>query len=282
MPLGPALVSDGGVQAVIAMTEQVGLETAQQFASQFYARLFAHGLVDLATNEARESVRGQWDWGAPVLVSGLENNQLLDFPIGGIYSGYLSHSERAVGAIKTALNASFGQDDAQQVVSELDALIAELSNSHKLLAALGDPFRRSGRDPQTFAKLFEDFYYPFKSQYDSQDWVQETTSCRRINDLRMAVMPRLSRLLDKTAYAQLDAELCLLGSADNDTLQGFRTYLGEMNTVVEQIWALLNAGKVDDAIKVKLDFEAQMSHSLDANKEALAQMSKRIGAVSAA
>ncbi len=83
VPLGPALVGPGGVAAVVAMTEQVGIETARLFTEQFYARLFSHGVVDLAVNEARALVQDDnWDWSAPVLFSRLDDNQLLDFPQG--------------------------------------------------------------------------------------------------------------------------------------------------------------------------------------------------------
>jgi formylglycine-generating enzyme required for sulfatase activity len=76
-PLGPALVKVGGVPAVVAMSDRVGVRTAQLFAGQFYARLLAHGMVDLAVNQARTLVRDEWDWGVPVLFSRLRDNKLL-------------------------------------------------------------------------------------------------------------------------------------------------------------------------------------------------------------
>jgi len=80
VPLGPALVAGGGVPAVVAMADRVGIVTARQFSSGFYARLLAHGAVDLAVNEARAMVRERWDWSVPVLFSRLPDNQLLDVP----------------------------------------------------------------------------------------------------------------------------------------------------------------------------------------------------------
>jgi len=80
VPLGPALVAEGGVPAVVAMADRVGIATARQFASHFYARLLVYGAVDLAVNEARAMVRESWDWSVPVLFSRLPDNQLLGAP----------------------------------------------------------------------------------------------------------------------------------------------------------------------------------------------------------
>jgi energy-coupling factor transporter ATP-binding protein EcfA2 len=80
LPLGPSLVALGGVPAVVAMTERVGMATARLFASQFYRRLLAHGVIDLALNEARASIQDSWDWSVPVLFSGLPDNQIFSFP----------------------------------------------------------------------------------------------------------------------------------------------------------------------------------------------------------
>jgi photosystem II stability/assembly factor-like uncharacterized protein len=80
LPLGPLLVEAGRIEAVIAMTDQVGMRTAQFFADQFYTHLVRHGAVDLAMNEARAQVQDQWDWGVPVLFSRLPDNQLLAAP----------------------------------------------------------------------------------------------------------------------------------------------------------------------------------------------------------
>lgn len=76
-PLGPALVDAGGVHATVAMTDRVGLYTAQAFAGHFYARLLAHGLVDRAVNEARALVQDQWDWAVPVLFMRVPDGRLL-------------------------------------------------------------------------------------------------------------------------------------------------------------------------------------------------------------
>jgi hypothetical protein len=80
VPLGPQLIADGGVTAVVAMSEQVTVATAMTFTEQFYSRLLQHGQVDLAVNEARALVQDRWDWSVPVLFSRLPDNQLLSLP----------------------------------------------------------------------------------------------------------------------------------------------------------------------------------------------------------
>ena len=75
-PLGPALVTQGGVPAVVAMADRVGIEAARQFAHQFYDWVLTHGVVDLAVHKARAAVRDRWDWSVPVLFSRLPDNQL--------------------------------------------------------------------------------------------------------------------------------------------------------------------------------------------------------------
>jgi hypothetical protein len=77
IPLGPALVAEGGVPAVVAMADRVGIVTARQFADQFYDRTLTHGIVDLAVHQARATVRERWDWSVPVLFSRLPDNRLL-------------------------------------------------------------------------------------------------------------------------------------------------------------------------------------------------------------
>jgi hypothetical protein len=77
MGLGPKLVTLG-VPAVVAMQEKVTVETARQFSATFYRQLFEHGLVDLATNEARSTplAEGHPDAGVPVLFMRVSNGRL--------------------------------------------------------------------------------------------------------------------------------------------------------------------------------------------------------------
>jgi hypothetical protein len=76
--LAPRLVA-AGVPAVVAMQDLVPVDTARQFASTFYRQLLDHGLVDLASNEARSALLTAKLSGAaiPVLFSRLRSNQLL-------------------------------------------------------------------------------------------------------------------------------------------------------------------------------------------------------------
>ena len=77
IPLGPRLVSNGGIPAVLAMTEKITISTAQTFTQQFYERLLTHGQVDVAANEARMLIMDETDWSVPVLFSRLSDNCLL-------------------------------------------------------------------------------------------------------------------------------------------------------------------------------------------------------------
>ena len=74
----PALVA-AGVPAVIAMQDNVPVDTARTFAQVFYRQLMHHGLVDLAANEARgEAIAAELPGTAiPVVYSRLTNGRLL-------------------------------------------------------------------------------------------------------------------------------------------------------------------------------------------------------------
>jgi CHAT domain/Effector-associated domain 7 len=75
--LGPKLVSIG-VPAVVAMQDTVTTATARQFSGVFYKQLLKHGVVDLATNEARSSLLTikRPDAAVPVLFMRLQSGQL--------------------------------------------------------------------------------------------------------------------------------------------------------------------------------------------------------------
>ena len=278
-PLAPLLVEDGGVQAVVAMTGQVGLRTAQQFSGQFYTRLLAHGMVDLAMNEARALVQDEWDWGVPVLFTRLPDNQLLDFPLAGIYNNYLSHTDRAFSMAGEALTAARMQGNGMQIVKGLESLIKELSKSHKAIVDYASAFREIGSDAATFAGRFEDFFYKFKKHYDSQDWVNEDTSCHAIRALSMQLLPKVQKLLDTGTFKQLEKELDMLGSADGLLMEFFREFMEAMNTAVEDIWTRVGNKDIAAAIDLKRSFEAQISPSFRRSKEMLAQMTSSLGHV---
>lgn len=87
--LAPRLIG-AGIPAVLAMQGQVPMATAGQFACAFYGRLMAHGLVDLAANEARSAVMtgGMPGAGIPALFMRLRDGKLL-----GSYGRYSSDRE---------------------------------------------------------------------------------------------------------------------------------------------------------------------------------------------
>lgn len=282
LPLGPALVEDGGVQAVIAMTDKVGMELARVFTGQFYTRLLKHGAVDLAVNEARALVQDRWDWGVPVLFSRLPDNQLIDFPIGGITSSYLAHAGSAFSAVDEAISAARLEEHGQELVDSLEELVKELSKSNAALVKVASNFRRTGMDAQNFTRSFEFFYYDFKEYYDSQVWLDEQTSCNRILELRARILPRLAPILNDALMTQLRAELDLLSNADNDLIRYFKEYLDQMNIAVDQIYARLSEGKLDEAVQLKRDFEAQISPSFQRAKALFDRMAGSVHAVSKA
>ncbi len=272
LPLGPALVEDGGVQAVVAMTGKVSMETASSLISQFYTRLLRHGVVDLAVNEARALVQDRWDWGAPVLFSRLPDNQLIDFPIGGLTDTYLTHANQAFAVVDVAINAARLEEHGQELVGSLEALVNELSKSHAGLVKVASNFRRTGSDPAAFKQQFETFYYDFKEYYDGEAWVDEKISCGRISDLRAKILPRLAPILEDTAMDTLRSELDILGSADNALIGYYKEYLDRMNEMVEQVYASLEQNQVAEAIQLKREFEAQISPGFQRIKAMLNQM----------
>jgi len=75
--LGPTLVTIGA-PAVVAMQSAVSITSARDFSAAFYERLLKHGLVDLATNEARGTLltAGRPDAAVPVLFMRLRDGRL--------------------------------------------------------------------------------------------------------------------------------------------------------------------------------------------------------------
>jgi hypothetical protein len=284
LPLGPALVQEGGVQAVVAMSDKVGQETARVFTEQFYRRLLAHGVVDLAVNEARALIKDRWDWGVPVLFTRLDDNQLIDFPVGRISEVYFAHTDNAAGAIQTAIAAvrEAPPDNAMEIVSLLNELIEELSKSHKVLVEYASGFRDLPNTTKGFKPAFEAYYLDFKRHYDAQDWVHEDTSCGKIQMLSAQLLPMVSGILDQETFGQLAQELAILGDSDRDLLGFFREYLDQMDAAVEGIKAFVDGKQIAKALETKRAFEAQISPSFRRSKEMLGSMRASAGAVMAA
>jgi WD40 repeat protein len=74
--LAQRLVRDLGMPAVLAMSDQVSVTTAQALTEGFYGRLWEHGEVDLALSEACAGLAGKHDVNVPVLYSRLEGRAL--------------------------------------------------------------------------------------------------------------------------------------------------------------------------------------------------------------
>jgi hypothetical protein len=264
LPLGPALVQSGCVQAAIAMSGKVGIDTARIFASQFYTRLLYHGLVDLAVNEARSLVQEHWDWGVPVLFSRLEDNQLFDFPQAYFYEDSLALNDQAYNSVREAKNAAFShiQEIGMQAIDDIDALINELNKSHRFVNQTASAFRDLGYDGQALAQNFPAYYKIFKQMYGDQTWVHEKSSCRKIKALSFKIMQAVGPYLDDQNRAQLIRELDRLGDSDDDMIAIFSQFLEQTNIVVEQIRQRLAANDPAGALEAKLAFDAQIDPTL--------------------
>ncbi len=125
--LAQRLVRDLGMPAVLAMTDQVSIPTAEALASAFYARLRQHGEIDRALGEATGTLQGRFDVTVPALFSRLGGRPLfsdtLDRPL-------------------TAEEVRFGLDRLPALVTQRAPVLTTDS------AALADRLRTSlGADP---------------------------------------------------------------------------------------------------------------------------------------
>lgn len=73
--LGPRL-AEAGLPAVIAMQDNVQMETVRQFMPHFFKALLDHGRVDQAMAAARRLVENQPDWWSPALFIRLRGGRL--------------------------------------------------------------------------------------------------------------------------------------------------------------------------------------------------------------
>jgi hypothetical protein len=279
--LASLLVRDR-VDAVLAMREAVSVSTARAFCAHFYARLFAHGVLDRAVNEARATVRDGLDWGVPVLFAQLRDCQLLDFGPAKVDAGYLGISGRAVRAAATA--RSFGQhrQAAADVMEAVSALIEELERSHRVLTGATGSFRKTGSDSAAFRGLFEAFAADFKQYYDNQSWLSERTHCHEVRDRAQPAMGLFREALGAAEFEQLERDLAQLSEADGSIIDHLTGFLHSMNAEVDGIVQLLRAGDVAGAIARKLAFEDQISPTFRRSKELLLEIAERSHAVRAA
>jgi hypothetical protein len=277
VPLGPALIERCGVLAVVAMSDRVGVDTARLFTGEFYACLSQHGLVDLAMNQARALVQDQWDWGVPVLLSRLHDNQLLDFPVGQP----IAQMNSMVMTMDRALEAARRAEHGEHLAAELERLLAAFEGSFRNLVRLGSDFRAVGSDPATFAGKFDAFYLDFKAYYDAETFGDEQALLREMMRLRAETLPKLRPLLDAETFQQLQDELDQMAVNRAGLIQGFGEYLEPMNVAVDVIKARLDAGDLAAAIAQKRELETQISPSLRRSKELLGQICGGIGVMQA-
>jgi hypothetical protein len=275
VPLGPALVEQGGASAALAMADRVGLDTARLFTGQFYTRLLSHGVADLATNEARALVQDQWDWGVPLLFCRLADSQLIDFPVG-------TPIARIGGMAMTmnrALEEARQQYQGEQIVAELERILSGLEASFRNLVRLGSEFRATGVPPPSFPEKYDAFYVSFKEYYDQETFDDEQALLRQMMRLKAETLPHCRPLFDDETYRKLVEELELLTESKAGLVQGLGLFLESMNTAVDGIKGLLDSGDVATAIAKKREFENSISPSLNFSKDLLRQISAGIGEV---
>lgn len=78
LALGPRLLIETGIPAVIAMHGQISFDTMKLFLPVFFRELRRDGQMDRALAVGRAKVLDQPDWWMPVLFSRLRDNRLLD------------------------------------------------------------------------------------------------------------------------------------------------------------------------------------------------------------
>ncbi len=185
----PQPVTERPLRLLAVIASPSNVDTARLFTSQFYARLLNHGLADLATNEARALVQDQWNCGVPVLFCRLDDSQLVDFPAGRAIA--------EIGSVATTmdrtLEAARRQDHGEQLVRELEQLLAAFEASFRDLVQYGTEFRAVGSDPATFSEKFQPLYLSFKAYYDQETFDHEQALLREMMRLKADLQFKLSR-----------------------------------------------------------------------------------------
>ena len=272
--LGPELAA-AGVHAVVAMTDTIATETARTFCTAFYQRLFTHGIVDRATNEARASVREAWDWGVPVLFSCLSDSQLIEFEPGRVDAQYLDVSGRVTRTVAAARTWGEEHGAAQEMITAINELIAELEKSHSIITNVTSEYRAAANVVADFPAAFNRFRVDFKKYYDDKTWRQERTRCHEV-DRRMG--PALSLVHDAGSaedFAQFERDLHALSNADGSIIEHLGQFLDRMDSEVDAIAALLVQGDVDAALTRYRDFDLHISPTFRKSKALLEEISER-------
>ena len=279
--LGPTLAS-AGVDAVVAMSAPIAMETCRTFCTALYQRLFTHGVIDRAVNEARAAVREAWDWGVPVLFSRLSDQQLLDFNAGRVHSEYLDYSERVARSAATGRAWGQAHSASDEAIRATTDLIAELEKSHEVLTKVAAEFRKTARDPQTFPQAFNDFRNDFKQYYDNKTWREERTRCHEVGDRAFPVRELVRQAVSDEELRQFDEDVRRLSNADTDIIRMLGEFLDRMDSEVDEIAALLAHGDVIKALERQRAFDLQISPSFRKSKALLAEIGERADRVRAA
>lgn len=126
--LGPKLAR-AGVPAVVAMQDLVPMQLAHELTGDFYRRLFEHGQVDRALNEARSLLfkRDQFEWAIPVLFLRLRGGRLfaerhLEPPQRVIFDGLIEEHSRLFAG-------------REAILSELEQFMDDPAGGYRLIQA---------------------------------------------------------------------------------------------------------------------------------------------------
>jgi hypothetical protein len=279
--LGPALAS-AGVDAVVAMSAPIATDSCRGFCTALYERLFTHGVIDRAVNEARAAMLEAWDWAVPVLFSRLSDQQLLDFPPGRVHADYLDRSDRVVRGAARGRAWGVAHDASDGAIRATVELIAELEKSHEVLTKVTSEFRRTARDPGRFAQAFTDFRTDFKAYYDNKTWRVERTHCHEVGVWAAPARELVAEVLSEAELRQFDEDVALLQSADAGIIELLSQFLDEMDAAVDDIAAVLAQGDVAGALARHRAFDLQISPSFRKSKALLAQIGERADRVRAA
>lgn len=279
--LAPALAA-AGVDAVLAMSEPVSMDTARVFCTTFYQRLFVHGVIDRAVGEARAAVRDNLDWGVPVLFARQRDCQLLEFDAARVDTEYLDTSRRTIQAALAAKQFGERQQAAGDLMGATEALIRELKRSHDVVVGVVDQYRRTGEDPATFATTFMNYANDFQSYYDGKAWLDERSHCHQVQLFAVPALQLFRDALPPDDFTNLETDLKALGEYDGQIVRHLEEFLDTMADQVDAIRALVRANDVPGAITRKLAFEAQLNPVFRRSKALLNDIAARSHAVSKA
>jgi hypothetical protein len=279
--VGPLAVARGA-DAVLAMHGPLSIPTATRFMQTFYARLYAHGQVDLATAEARAAVVDAWDWSVPVLFMRHDHGRIIAFDVGDFTRHVTSHATLAAQPLAELPQQAAAGNASHDVIDAMTALQHELGKSHEFLVGLGDAFRRTGTDPTTFAATFAAFRLDFDSAYDRATWIPQQTSCHEVHARWGVARPFVQGTMDPVLFSELDATMQALGMMDNDTLQFMGRFLDEMKIDVDAIEDRLVANDVAGAISAKRAVERRLSDSFRQSKSFLQSIAQHVRTATAA